>query len=110
MCRYRRQPTWTIDLREYCLMKPDAAAILNVEQIQDILGGEDLQRVVARLQRRLAQGKPLTGKLEFNQASGKERTALDRLLGRVPANRSSLTIDLDRLTNLLMHAQPRAAL
>ncbi len=86
-------------------MKPDAAATLNVDQVRSLLGGDDLQRVVARLQRRMAQGKALTGKLQLSKAGADERSAIARLMGRVPTNGSSLTIDLDRLKNVLVHAR-----
>jgi uncharacterized protein (TIGR02679 family) len=86
-------------------INPDAATTVNVDQVQALLGGDDLQRFVARLQRRMAQGKPLTGKLQLSQASGNERSAIARLLGRAPTNGNSLTIDLDRLTQLLAHAR-----
>ncbi len=86
-------------------MNPDAATTLNIDQVQALLGGDDLQRVVSRLQRRMTQGKALTGKLQFNQASANERSAIARLLGRLPTNGSSLTIDLDRLTSVLVHAR-----
>lgn len=85
-------------------MQPDAA-FLNVEQVRALLGGDDLRRLLDRLQRRMAQGKPLTGKLQLNQATLQERSAIDKLMGRVPTNGNSLTIDLDRLTTLLFHAR-----
>ncbi len=102
--RCRPQPIRTIE-RANSDMKPNAAETLNVDQVQALLGGDDLKRVVARLQRRMAQGKALTGKLQLNQASANERSAIARLLGRVPTNGSSLTIDLDQLTSLLVHAR-----
>lgn len=85
-------------------MQPDAA-FLNVEQVRALLGGEDLRRLLDRLQRRMAQGKALTGKLLLNHATARERSAIDKLMGRVPTKGNSLTIDLDRLTSLLFHAR-----
>lgn len=86
-------------------MQYDAAAPLNIEKIRALLGGDDLRWLVDRLQRRIAQGKPLTGKLQLGQATASERSAIDKLVGRVPTNGNSLTIDLDRLATLLAHAR-----
>jgi uncharacterized protein (TIGR02679 family) len=86
-------------------MQPPAASNRNVEQLQALLGGEDLRRFMTRLRRRMTQGKSLTGKLQLNQATAGERSAIDKLMGRVPTNGSSLSIDLDRLASLLVHAR-----
>lgn len=78
---------------------------VNLEQIRSLLGGEYLRRLVDRLRKRMSRGVALTGKIQLSNASPCERSAIDKLMGRVPTQGNSLSIDLDKLAQLLVHAQ-----
>jgi len=75
------------------------------EHVRSLLGGEQLQRLLARLRKRMSRGEKLTGKIQLHNATSNERAAIDRLMGRLPTRGHSLTIDLDQLAAILTHAQ-----
>lgn len=52
----------------------------------------------------MARGLTLSGKLRLCRATHDERAAIDKLLGRLPTQGSSLTVDLDNLAETLSHA------
>src|SRR5580658_10137254 len=85
-------------------MNPNEFSV-NVELVRALLGGEHLQSLVERLKKRLSRGEALTGKIQLSDATPNERTAIDKLMGRLPTQGSSLTIDLDRLSDILVHAK-----
>src|SRR5689334_22784630 len=70
-------------------MAPDEA------RLRRLLGRPELEWLVDRLQRRLEQGRPLTGTLVRNPATDAERAAIDALLGRGrrPATRTSVRLE-----------------
>ena len=78
---------------------------VNVEQIRALIGGEDMRRLIDRLHARMSRGELLTGKIQLNAATPNERAAIDRLMGRTPTQGNSLTIDLEKLNNILVHAE-----
>jgi uncharacterized protein (TIGR02679 family) len=78
---------------------------VNAEHVRSLLGGEQLQRLVHRLRRRMSRGQRLTGKVHLRGTSPNERAAIDKLFGRLPTRGESLTVDLDTLTQILSHAR-----
>jgi uncharacterized protein (TIGR02679 family) len=52
----------------------------------------------------MSHGQALSGKIQLSRATPDERAAIDKLLGRLPTQGSSLTIDLDKLAEILTHA------
>jgi uncharacterized protein (TIGR02679 family) len=78
---------------------------VDVEQVHRLLGGDDLRRLIERLRKRMSRGERLAGKIQLNDATALERSAVDRLLGRLPTRGDMLTIDLDKLTAILSHAK-----
>lgn len=77
----------------------------NAEHVRNLLGGEHLQRLIKRLRNRMLRGQSLVGKIQLNHATPNERAAIDKLMGRLPTQGSSLTVDLDRLAKTLAHAK-----
>ena len=86
-------------------MDHNAATTVNDEHIRKLLGGEHLQRLVERLRDRMSRGQALAGKIQLSRATPNERAAIDKLMGRLPTQGSSLTVDLDKLTETLAHAK-----
>ena len=70
------------------------------ERLRRTLGRPELDRLVARLVRRLEFGERLTGRLTLPGGSDGERAALGELLGTRPA----ASADLDRLSEVLRSA------
>lgn len=86
-------------------MKQSVATCVNVEGLRNLLGGEDLRRLVERLCKRMSRGEALAGKIQLCDATASERSAIDKLMGRPPTRGTSLTIDLDKLAEMLIHAK-----
>jgi len=78
---------------------------VNVENVRSLLGEKHLDWLVQRLRKRMTRGEPLTGKVQLTDASASQRTAIAKLMGRTPSHGKSLTVDLDRLAELLAHGQ-----
>ncbi|HWB14136.1 MAG TPA: TIGR02679 family protein [Pirellulales bacterium] len=91
-------------------MAHNEVTTVNAERVRNLLGCEQLQRLVNRLRRRMSRGQALTGKIQLAEASLSERAAIDKLLGRLPTRGETLTVDLDRLTEILSHARACARL
>lgn len=70
-------------------------------RLQETLGRAELQRLVQRLRTRLERGKALQGTLALPDATGAERDAINRLLGRTPTRGTVVAISLDRLDEKL---------
>lgn len=70
---------------------------VDFERLRRLLGGDDTRRVVERIRRRLAAGRPLTGSMRLPSATLAERRAIERLLGRPPGLGQSVTVPLDDL-------------
>lgn len=86
-------------------MDHNAVTTVNDAQIRKLLGGDQLKRLVERLQNRMSRGQALAGKIQLSRATPNERAAIDQLMGRLPTQGSSLTIDLDKLAATLAHAK-----
>lgn len=86
-------------------MKYSEATCVNVEVLRNLLGGEDLRRLVDRLCKRMSRGEALAGKIQLCDATVSERSAIDKLMGRPPTRGASLTVDLDKLSEKLIHAK-----
>lgn len=80
------------------------AAAVDRERVHRLLGGDDLAWLVERVRRRLARGRPLTGTVSRQPASGAERVAVARLLGRPVRARASVTVDLEDLAAVVARA------
>ena len=78
---------------------------VDAEQVRRLLGGEDLRRLIERMRKRMSRGERLAGKIQLQNATPPERSAIDRLLGRLPTQGDMLTIDLDKLAAILAHAK-----
>lgn len=78
---------------------------VNADRVRELLGGQRLERLVHRLRSRMSRGLALSGKINLSRATSDERTAIDKLMGRLPTQGGSLTIDLDRLAQKLAHAR-----
>src|SRR4051812_8224197 len=86
-------------------MDHNAVTTVNDAHIRKLLGGEHLQRLVNRLRNRMSRGQALVGKIQLSRATPNERAAIDKLMGRLPTQGSSLTVDLDKLAATLAHAK-----
>ena len=71
-----------------------------VASLADLFSDPHLQRVRARLVKRLEQGRDLRGMLHLPDATPEERTALERLLGKRFTGRS-IRLDLRLLDDLI---------
>jgi uncharacterized protein (TIGR02679 family) len=69
-----------------------------------VLGGPALGRLRARLRTRLERGAPLSGRMTLEAPSPDERSAIERLFGRISRGRD-LQVDLDRLAAILGNAE-----
>jgi uncharacterized protein (TIGR02679 family) len=78
--------------------------ISNLERLRGTLGRPEFARLLQRLRTRLERGKPLTGILALPDATPAERDALNRLLGRAPAQAKSVSVSLDQLQEKLCRA------
>ena len=74
---------------------------VNVERIKSLLGSAHLDWLVERLRKRMSRGESLTGTVQLSEASPEQRAAVAKLMGRVPSQAKSLSVDLDRLSQLL---------
>ena len=74
-----------------------------ISRLEVVLGGPSLARLRARLRARLERGEPLTGRIVLPAPSPDERTAIERLFGRLTRG-DALHVDLDRLAALLQAA------
>jgi uncharacterized protein (TIGR02679 family) len=76
----------------------------DLPRLRQTLGRPELARLVLRLRMRLERGKPLTGVLNFPDASPAERDAVNRLLGRPPAPGNAMAVSLELLQDKLSRA------
>jgi uncharacterized protein (TIGR02679 family) len=76
----------------------------SAERLSEVLGGAALGRLRARLRARLERGAALTGRLTLAAPNPEERSAIERLFGRI-SRRQALSVDLDELSALLRTAQ-----
>lgn len=75
------------------------------ETVRELLGGDELAWLVDRLRKRMSRGEPLTGTVQLSDATAEQRAAVARLMGRTPTLGRSVTVDLGKLSELLVHAQ-----
>ncbi|MFD4430829.1 TIGR02679 family protein [Nocardia sp. NPDC058497] len=76
----------------------------DLPRLQRVLGGPDTEWLVNRLRERVADGRPLTGSVRLDRPSAPQRAAIDRLLGRRPGAAGSLSVSLEKLDAVLVHA------
>jgi uncharacterized protein (TIGR02679 family) len=86
-------------------MAQNDVTTVNADHVRELLGGEHLQRLIHRLRSRLSRGQALSGKIQLIRATPNERSAIDKLVGRLPTQGSSLTVDLDKLSETLSRAK-----
>ncbi|WTW98462.1 TIGR02679 family protein [Streptomycetaceae bacterium NBC_01309] len=78
---------------------PDQA---DLPRLQRLLGGPDLAWLLARVRRRIAEGRdPATGSVTLNRPTPGERTAVARLLGRPARHTASVSVPLEAVDRLL---------
>lgn len=82
-----------------------ASSPIDHERLKAALGGENLAWLLSRLRQRMERGRPLRGTINVANISPAERDALNRLLGRLPSNGASMSIDLGQLETTLRHAR-----
>lgn len=70
-------------------------------RLRRLLGGADTAWLLARVRRRLALGRPLTGTVTLATAGLDQRRAVERLLGRRAGTGTSLTVSLDEVDAVL---------
>ena len=91
-------------------MNQNEVISVNVEHVRSLLGDEHLRRLIERLRKRMSRGEALTGRIQLCGATPGERSAIDKLMGRLPTRGSSLTVDLDQLAQVMVRANACARL
>jgi uncharacterized protein (TIGR02679 family) len=86
------------------LTAADDERLARLPRLVAVLGGPALARLRARLRTRLERGAALTGRLTLEAPSPEERSAIERLFGRISRGRD-LQVDLDRLSAILGNAE-----
>lgn len=76
----------------------------DLPRLRRVLGGPDTEWLVHRLRERMADGRPLTGSVRLDRPSAPQRAAVDGLLGRRPGTAGSVSVSLERLDAVLVHA------
>lgn len=76
-------------------------AALDLERLRRLLGGPELEWLVARVRRRMAQGEPLTVTVTLGSATDEQRRAVARLLGRPPRSGAGLSVSLNAVDEVL---------
>ena len=66
----------------------------DLPRLRRLLGTPETARLLARLRRRLTDGRPLTGTLTLTGAGEGERAAVETLIGRRPGKGASLSVPL----------------
>ena len=82
----------------------DAPPPSDLDRLREVLGGEDLARLRARVRERVERGKSLAIVTSLPEPSPTERAAIDRLVGRPPSRGRSVRVDLDALAARLREA------
>ncbi|MFE1437198.1 TIGR02679 family protein [Streptomyces sp. NPDC058739] len=70
-------------------------------RLRRLLGGPDLDWLVARARRRLEREQPLTGPVALTSPTPAQRVSVERLLGRSPGSGRSLSVRLDDVDAVL---------
>ncbi|GAB2500592.1 TIGR02679 family protein [Nocardiopsis aegyptia] len=73
----------------------------DLPRLRRLLGTPETARLLARLRRRLADGRPLTGTLTLTGAGEDERAAVETLIGRRPGTGTSLSVPLTAVDAVL---------
>lgn len=71
------------------------------DKLERLLGGVELEWLVSRVRRRMERGEPLAGQVTLANASGEQRAAVHRLLGRKPRPGSALSVSLDAVDRVV---------
>ncbi|MET9736134.1 TIGR02679 family protein [Streptomyces sp. NPDC006458] len=74
---------------------------LDEARLRRLLGGPDLDWLVARARRRLEREQPLTGPVALSSPTPAQRVSVERLLGRSPGSGRSLSVRLDEVDAVL---------
>lgn len=78
---------------------------VDLDRLKQALGKPDLRRLVDRLARRIAFGRPVeTGSVTLTNAGARERFAVASLLGRHVGQGASVSVPLDTLATSLRNA------
>lgn len=75
-----------------------------VPRLADVLGGEALAWLRARVRRRMEWGQPLTGSVSLSDPTEAQIAAAARLLGRPFRSVRTLRVELDQVGDVLHHA------
>jgi uncharacterized protein (TIGR02679 family) len=80
---------------------PESDAAVDLDRLRRTLGAPEFAWLVARVRKRAAEGRELTGPITLAEAAAEQRRALDVLLGRAPSRGRSLTAQLGELDALV---------
>jgi uncharacterized protein (TIGR02679 family) len=75
--------------------------VINEARLRRLLGSDDLAWLVLRVRQRMERGQPLDASVTLPDATGSQRSAVQRLLGRRPVAGRALTVSLPALDRLL---------
>lgn len=78
---------------------------MDLARLRQTLGVPALDWLVQRLRARLERGEPLEGSVSLHAPSPEQRDALDCLLGRKPTRAEVLTVDLQKVAEVLVRAE-----
>jgi len=78
--------------------------VIDPPKLDRLLGQPDLARLVERLAQRIASGKDLSGRMVLQNVSLDERSAVTALFGRPLGDSPSLSVDLDKLDQVVTHS------
>lgn len=82
---------------------------MTAERVERLLGAPELTRLIDTVARRIAQGRPLSGPITVT-VDAAERAAIAALFGRRPRPGASISIDLDRLDEIVRDSGAAASL
>lgn len=66
-------------------------------RLERVFGAPELLWLLERARRRLERGEPLNGSVSLSNATGSQREAIERLLGRRPRSGTTLSVSLDEV-------------
>jgi uncharacterized protein (TIGR02679 family) len=73
----------------------------DLERLNRVLGGPELEWLVERIRKRMAQNRPLDGVVTLAEATTRQRRAVEMILGRAPGAAKSLSVPLPELDAVL---------
>ena len=78
---------------------------MDLNRIKQALGSSNTAWIIDRVRQRLERGLAATGTVVLTDPTSEQRSAMDRLFGRLPSDGASLAVDLERLEKVLRDAE-----